>query len=341
MGIKNERILIFGGTGSLGQSLIRRFSSNNELILFSRDEAKHWTLKNTLPKNSNVTFMVGDVRDKIRVQEALIHSSPSIVIMASALKQVDTCELSPYESIQTNLLGIKHIVDCVSLLGYKIPSLKTVLMISTDKACAPTNVYGMCKAIAERIVTSESKYSNSIKFLGVRYGNVLESRGSIIPLFKHQIQNSQCLTITHKEMTRFIMTLDQSIDLIQKTILDGKSGEIWIPNIKSMRILDLAEIFSEKFNKPIKVTGIRPGEKLHEDLISPPESIRTRKLAEHYVIDTPFSEPDRLNDFFSYSSNSDILSKSDLGSYLETLGIFERSIEDFVGRTIEEIDTSR
>jgi UDP-glucose 4-epimerase len=341
MNLNNERILIFGGTGSLGQSLIRRLGSDNHLILFSRDEAKHWTLKNSLPKNSNLTFIVGDVRDYSRVQEALINSVPSIVIIASALKQIDTCELSPYESIQTNLLGIKNIVDCVSLIGDKISSLKTVLMISTDKACAPTNVYGMCKAIAERIVTSQSKYSNSVKFLGVRYGNVLESRGSIIPLFKHQIQNSQYLTVTHEEMTRFIMTLDQSIDLIQKTILEGKSGEIWIPNIKSMRILDLAEIFSEKFNKSVKVTGIRPGEKLHEDLISPPESIRTRKLVEHYVIDTPFSEPIESHQFFSYSSNSDVLSKSKLSNYLESLGIFEKNIKDFVGRTIEEIDTSK
>lgn len=341
MTIKNERILVFGGTGSLGQSLIRRFSSNNELLLFSRDEAKHWTIKNSLPRNSNITFIVGDVRDKSRIQETLTHTSPSIVIMASALKQVDTCELSPYESIQTNLLGVKNIVDCVSFLSDKIPSLKTVLMVSTDKACAPTNVYGMCKAIAERIVSSESKHSSTIKFLSVRYGNVLESRGSIIPLFKHQVQNSEYLTITHEEMTRFIMTLDQSIDLIQKTIQNGKSGEIWIPNIKSMRILDLAEIFSEKFKKPIKVTGIRPGEKLHEDLISVPESIRTRKLPEHYVIDTPFSEPNNLNGFFSYSSDTDILEKNDLSNYLESLGIFERSIKDFVGRTIEEIDTSR
>lgn len=339
--IKDEKILIFGGTGSLGQSLVRRYRSLNELVLFSRDEAKHWTIKNNLPINSNVKFIVGDVRDVNRVKEALVRTNPTIVIMASALKQVDTCELSPYESVQTNLLGIKNIVDSVSSLNGKLNSLHTVLMISTDKACAPTNVYGMCKAISERIVTTESKNSSTVKFLGVRYGNVLESRGSIIPLFKHQILHNEFLTITHEEMTRFIMTLDQSIDLIQKTILEGNSGEIWIPNLKSMRILDLAQIFAGKFNKPIKFTGIRPGEKLHEDLISAPESIRTRKLLDHFIIDTPFHEPISQNKIFTYSSNTNILGKTELSIYLDSIGIFEKNISDFIGRNIEEIDTGR
>jgi UDP-glucose 4-epimerase len=149
------------------------------------------------------------------------------------------------------------------------------------------------------------------------------------------------LTVTHPDMTRFIMTLDQSIDLIQKAIKHGKSGEIWIPNIKSMRILDLAEIFSNKFDKPIKVTGIRPGEKLHEDLISAPESIRTRKVGDNFVINTPFSDSDSANEIFTYSSNGDNLEKTVLNDYLESLGIFEKNIKDFLGRSIEEIDTSR
>jgi UDP-glucose 4-epimerase len=285
--------------------------------------------------------MVGDVRDKARVEESLIQSMPTIVIISSALKQVDTCELSPYESVQTNLYGTKNIIDSVSTLSFKLKKLKTVLLVSTDKACAPTNVYGMCKAIAERIVTSESKYHKEIKFIGVRYGNVLESRGSIIPLFKHQVLYGDFLTVTHQEMTRFIMTLDQSIDLIQKAIKNGQSGEIWIPKIKSMLILDLAEIFSKKFNKPIKITGIRPGEKLHEDLISAPESIRTRKLVDNFVVNTPFSDPGLTNEIFTYSSNSDILKKETLSDYLKSMGIFEKNIKDFVGRSIEEIDTSR
>ena len=339
--MKNEKILIFGGTGSLGQALIQRYAAFNELILFSRDEAKHWTLKNNLPKNFNVKFIVGDVRDKNRIQESLKQSMPTIVIMASALKQVDTCELSPYESVQTNLLGTKNIVDSVSTLSDKLKELKSVLLVSTDKACAPTNVYGMCKAIAERIVTAESKYQKDIKFIGVRYGNVLESRGSIIPLFKHQVLHGDFLTVTHPEMTRFMMTLDQSIDLIQQAIQNGRSGEIWIPKIKSMNILDLAEIFSDKFHKPIKVTGIRPGEKLHEDLISGPESIRTRRLVDNFVIDTPFSDSDPTNEIFTYSSNGDILEKKVLSNYLDSIEIFERNMKDFVGRSIEEIDTSR
>jgi UDP-glucose 4-epimerase len=243
--------------------------------------------------------------------------------------------------VQTILYGTKNIIDSVSTLSFKLKKLKTVLLVSTDKACAPTNVYGMCKAIAERIVTSESKYHKEIKFIGVRYGNVLESRGSIIPLFKHQVLYGDFLTVTHQEMTRFIMTLHQSIDLIQKAIKNGQSGEIWIPKIKSMLILDLAEIFSKKFNKPIKITGIRPGEKLHEDLISAPESIRTRKLVDNFVVNTPFSDPGLTNEIFTYSSNSDILKKETLSDYLKSMGIFEKNIKDFVGRSIEEIDTSR
>jgi FlaA1/EpsC-like NDP-sugar epimerase len=220
-----------------------------------------------------------------------------------------------------------------------IKSLKTVLMVSTDKACAPTNVYGMCKAIAERLVTASSKISNSIKFVGVRYGNVLESRGSIIPLFKHQIMSGDYLSVTHKDMTRFIMTLDQSIDLIEETINNAKSGEIWIPKLSSMRIIDLAEIFSRKFNKPIKVTGIRPGEKLHEDLVSSPESIRTIQAEKHYIISSPFAEINTKGEIFSYSSNDNVTEMNSLEKYLNTLRIFEKNINDFVGRSIEEIDT--
>jgi UDP-glucose 4-epimerase len=312
----NESILIIGGTGSLGRALIRRLKADNSLSIFSRDEAKHWTIKNQLSPSDDVSFHIGDVRDFTRVREVLERTNPTIVIIASALKQVDTCEISPFESIQTNTLGV-----------------------STDKACAPTNVYGMSKALAERLVTSYYTWETGVKFVAVRYGNVLESRGSIIPLFKHQIETDKALTVTDKRMTRFIMTLNQSIDLIEDAISESKSGEIWIPKIPAMQINDLAEIFASKFRQKIEITGMRPGEKLHEDLVSESESIRTKELGNHFVIENstkPIKETIKSK-LFCYSSNRDLLTKQQLESRLDELGIFEIEVKDFLGREIEEI----
>ena len=175
--IKNTRILIFGGTGSLGKTLIRRFLKDNEICVYSRDESKHWTLRNEID-DSNLTFFIGDIRDKQRCLEALLSFRPTHIIIASALKHVDVCERSPYESVLTNIEGIANIVKCVNENIQSLDNLETVLMVSTDKACSPINVYGMCKAIAERMVTSCAALESKIKFMAVRYGNVLESRGS-------------------------------------------------------------------------------------------------------------------------------------------------------------------
>ncbi len=335
-----KKVLIFGGTGSLGRALVRRLSRDNELILFSRDEAKHWTIKNQLSADQNVRFVVGDMRDEARVEEALLRVNPDAVIIASALKQVDTCELSPYESVQTNILGIRNVVEAVTRQVDRLSQLDAVLMVSTDKACAPANVYGMCKAIAERLVTSSSLAFDRPRFIGVRYGNVLESRGSIIPLFRHQAEHAESFTITHPEMTRYIMTLDQSIDLIVATILGARSGEMWLPKLKSMRIKDLAEIFSEKYGKPIRTIGIRPGEKLHEDLISRPESIRVRDEDGYYKMIPAHCEVALDAQIFDYASDQDVMPKDELAAYLDSLGIFTRSMNEFVGKEIEEIKTS-
>jgi UDP-N-acetylglucosamine 4,6-dehydratase len=337
MELTNENILIFGGTGSLGKALIRRLSRTNTLAIYSRDEAKHWTIRNQMRDQSLISFFVGDIRDSNRITEVISKIKPSIVIIASALKQVDTCEISPFESIQTNTLGIRNVCETVIALNSQLPNLHTVLLVSTDKACAPTNVYGMTKGLAERIVTSYQSYESKIKFVAVRYGNVLESRGSIIPLFKHQIEKKDALTVTDERMTRFIMTLDQSIDLIENTINTASTGQIWIPRIPAMRILDLATIFAKRSDSKIQITGMRPGEKLHEDLISEPESIRTRNLNRHYVIDSPFSTQSPNVSIFNYTSNQDVLEIQALEDYLESLHIFDMEINDFLGREIEEI----
>lgn len=338
--LQNETILIFGGTGSLGQALLRRLSQGNRLVLFSRDEAKHWTIRNRVP-GQDVHFVVGDIRDAHRVEETMVRFQPTIVIIAAALKQVDTCELSPFESVQTNVLGISNVVDGITRLGPRLSRLETVLMVSTDKACAPANVYGMCKAIAERLVTSKCLSGEGPRFVGVRYGNVLESRGSIIPLFRWQAENHRCFTVTHAEMTRFIMTLDESIDLIAATAKGARSGEMWLPRLKAMRIIDLAGIFSERYGKPIELIGMRPGEKLHEALISESESPRVSFDGTYYRMAPAHESVPMDARIFSYASDHDVMERGELARYLDSIGIFTKSIGEFVGRSIEEIAVPR
>lgn len=336
--LADERVLIFGGTGSLGRALVRRLSQHNSLMLYSRDEAKHWTIRNQVG-STNISYAVGDIRDGARVEEALLRFQPTIVIIAAALKQVDVCEMTPFESVQTNILGIKNVVDAVSRQVDRLSSLDAVLMVSTDKACAPTNVYGMCKALAERLVTSQCLAFERPRFVGVRYGNVLDSRGSIIPLFRWQAEHKECFTVTHSEMTRFLMTLDESIDLITATVKGATSGEIWVPRLRSMRILDLAEIFAARFDRPIEFIGMRPGEKLHEALISEPESVRVSADGDVFRMAPAHATIAADAKIFGYQSNDDLLTKQDLASYLDDLGIFARNLDDFVGRQIEEIAT--
>jgi UDP-glucose 4-epimerase len=338
--LSGKKILIFGGSGSLGQALIKRLHGNNELCVYSRDEAKHWTIKNDF-KSENLQFLVGDIRDLNRVEESIKRFRPNIIIIASALKQVDTCELSPFESIQTNIIGINNIVDSICRnIETMNAFLETVLMVSTDKACAPVNIYGMCKAIAERVVTSKAVDHTTPKFVGVRYGNVLESRGSIIPLFRHQAMKADAFTVTHEKMTRYLMTLDDSIDLIIDTVQKAKSGEIWLPKLRSMSIIDLAEIFSKKFSKPIKIIGMRPGEKLHEDLISEAESVRVQDIGSHYVLSPAHEKVSKGENLFNYTSGDDVMSKSELESYLNSIGILDLDLNAFPGKHIEEIRTS-
>lgn len=340
------RYLIFGGTGSLGIKLIDRLLPDNEVAVYSRDEAKHWTRKNELSSGPLATrlgdmrFYVGDVRDPMRVRDVIRQYQPETIIIAAALKQVDTCELSPSESVLTNLIGTQNIIAAVNSCRGGI--LNEVLFVSTDKACSPVNVYGMCKAISERVVTSQVQTGcSTVKYLAVRYGNVMESRGSIIPLFKYQGMYGTQLTVTDPEMTRFLMTLDDSVDLIQRAIQHGKSGETWIPRLPSMRVGDLAQIFAEKYNKPIKLIGLRPGEKKHEDLINESESIRTRltKDGKNYVIGPAFNAG--RGQPFTYTSADDVMYPDMLRKHLDRLGIIDAALNKFKGLLIEEIATNR
>lgn len=335
--VDGKRVLVFGGTGSLGLALIRRWIGKCRLGVYSRDEAKHWTIKNSLKDSREVEFFVGDIRDTKRVEQSIAQFQPNIILVASALKQVETCETAPEESIKTNILGVSNVISAAQEANRFGQNLECVLLISTDKACSPTNVYGMSKSIAERLVVANSAAEPSIKFINVRYGNVLDSRGSIVPLFRYQSMNRSSFTLTSVKMTRFLMTLDESIDLIEIAISQAKSGETWIPKPRSMSILDLAEIFSDKYNKEIEVVGIRPGEKIHEELISEMESFRTEKLNDNFIIHPPMSGIIKSETAWKFTSADNLISKSDLLDFLEKKRVFDTELKNFIGKEIEEI----
>lgn len=290
--LKNQKILIIGGTGSLGNALTEKYLPDNDVFIYSRGENAQWIMKSKFNSRNNskiLEFFVGDIRDRERLQTCIFTCKPSIIIIAAALKHVDVCETNVSECINTNVSGVRNVVDLISAHAFtnSIPFLESVLFVSTDKSCAPVNVYGMCKSLSERIMIEKSSLFIKPKMLVVRYGNVLSSNGSLIPLF-HNIgknKDEKNFRITDERMTRFFMTLDDSTALINHALTKGKSGETIIPkHIKSYRIKDIAVMFSKKYNKPIIVSGIRQGEKIHESLISFTEGLRTVEMENVYVI---------------------------------------------------------
>lgn len=272
-----NKVLILGGTGSLGHMLAEMFKYKYELYVYSRGEDAQWRMKNKYPK---ITFTIGDIADKNRLQLTLDKIQPNYIIIAAALKHIDICEFNSSESIKTNIIGIQNVVD--TICEKTQPQLKSVVFISTDKACSPVNVYGMCKALGERIVIEKSTQSKNTRFLVVRYGNVLNSRGSILPKF-HEIgkdDTKSSFKVTSKDMTRFFMTLEDSVFLIEYAMLNGKTGHTYIPMLASYKIDDIAQEFGKLYNKRVEYTGIRPGEKIDEVLINSIEFARTKLLKE-------------------------------------------------------------
>lgn len=318
--LENKTILFFGATGSLGNAFIKKHIHKNKIIAFSRDESKHWAM--SLQYNhTNLEFVIGDIRDKDRVETTIIRENPHIIIIASALKHVDRCEFAVHESIETNLRGPKNVLDVVEKNATFLKNLECVLFVSTDKACEPTNVYGMCKALAESTLVEKSLYVKGIKFVNIRYGNVLNSRGSIIPILNEVGRNKDrdSFVLTHEEMTRFVMTLDQSVNLIEYAIDHGKSGETIIPELISMKVKDLIELFSEKYNKPIRLGIIRPGEKLFESLISDTQSERTYKDENNFYHIMPSYQIAKSNiPKRNYNSTINTLNKERLREFLES-----------------------
>lgn len=320
MPIESKKILIFGGSGSLGNALIERYLTNNTIVNYSRDESKHWAMELKY-KSKNLKFIIGDIRDKERVETTIIRENPHIIIIASALKHIDRCEFAVHESLMTNLQGTIHVTDTVEKHESQLTNLQCVVFVSTDKACEPTNVYGMSKALSEAVMVEKSLYVPNIKFVNVRYGNVLNSRGSIIPLLHEIGKDSQRthFTLTHEDMTRFVMTLDQSVDLIQHAILHAESGDIVIPKLISMRVKDLLEIFSEIYKKPIQITELRPGEKMLESLISETQSYRLIKdTDEYFYIKPPYKQVHSTESVQNYNSKLNPLTKEELSTFLKS-----------------------
>lgn len=316
--MEDKTILFFGGSGSLGNEFISKFGKKNQIINFSRDECKHWKME---MKYTNITNIIGDIRNKERVKENIKKTNPDIIIIASALKHIDRCEYASCECIATNITGIRNILNSVDELNNLI--CKNIVFISTDKACNPVNLYGMCKAVSEKLMVEKAKSSNDIKYTIVRYGNVLNSRGSIIPFLHNQgkDKNKSAFTLTDKRMTRFIMTLEDSCNLIKYAILYGANGETIIPTIKSMYIKDIFEIFSELYEKPIKVVGLRPGEKLYESLINGTQHLLTYKKNGYYHILPPYKKPFFNAEQKDINSNYKLLSINELKALLIELDL--------------------
>lgn len=317
-----KKILIFGGTGSLGYELVKRNINNNIIYNYSRDENKHWTMKLDFNNNKNLHFVIGDVINYDNVYNTISRVNPDIIIIASAMKHIDQCELNQEQCLNTNLLGVKNILNSVEKLKLQLKT-NCVLFVSSDKACNPINSYGMCKALSEQLVIEKSFYNPEIKFLNIRYGNVLNSRGSIIPLLHNigtDLQKTH-FTLTHPDMTRFVMTLSQSVDLIEYAILNGETGDTIIPELISMKVIDLLELFSEKYNKPIKIISIRPGEKMLESLINETQSSRLIIKNNYYHIKSVHYPIFTNNNIKEYTSKINPLNKLQLKNYLETLNL--------------------
>jgi FlaA1/EpsC-like NDP-sugar epimerase len=347
--LTDKRVVITGGTGSLGKTLLRRilsgeFGQPRKLVVFSRDEAKQHDIRTQYLHNafatdevaySNFTrlleFQIGDVRDYASV--AAVLRGTDIVFHAAALKQVPACEYFPFEAIQTNLHGAQNIVRAIR--EHDLP-IETVVGVSTDKAVNPVNVMGMTKALQERLIIRANLDRPQTRFIVVRYGNVLASRGSVIPLFHHQIRNGGPVTLTDPRMTRFLLSLDEAVDTIFAAVKGAKAGEIYVPRVMAANMKDLATALIGDRGLEIKVTGIRPGEKLHEVLVSQEESFRTSLRGEFYAVapllpelGDPPAVPGLTDE---YSSGSPVMSLEAVVAMLEKRRL---RVEDTAGESGE------
>jgi FlaA1/EpsC-like NDP-sugar epimerase len=327
--LTDKKILVTGGTGSLGNVLIGRLLSGelgmpSKVIVLSRDEAKQHAMRLGFYSKRVATdeiiyhnfervleFRIGDVRDYGSVVSAM--RDADIIINAAAMKQVPTCEYFPYEAVRTNIGGAEHIVRGIQ--EFRLP-VQTVVGVSTDKACKPVNVMGMTKAVQERIFVQGNMRAPDTRFICVRYGNVLASRGSVIPLFHEQIRSGGPVTITTIEMTRFLLSLDDAVNTIFAALATAKPGETYVPRAPAARIVDVAAALIGDRDIEQIVTGIRPGEKIHEIMVSEDEAPRTVERGGWYAIQPML--PEIAPEFGSGCLSREFSSADNIMSPLET-----------------------
>lgn len=320
--IRGSSILITGGTGSFGQAFVKFVTSRyspKRVVVFSRDELKQHQMKTSTLGDAPIRWFLGDVRDRRRLDRAL--QGIDFVVHAAALKQVDTAEYNPYEFVQTNVLGSQNVIDASIDAG-----VKRVLGLSTDKASSPINLYGATKLTADKLFVAGNHYASSAetRLAVVRYGNVMGSRGSVIPLFRELASKGNALPITDPRMTRFWITMNQAVEFVLEALVGMQGGEIFVPKIPSVRILDLIEVIAP--GGMVEEVGIRPGEKLHEEMISRFDAFRTIEQNGRYVIsptiaDWGYTRPPGVpvTEGFEYTSdtNSEWLTKADIESLIE------------------------
>ena len=306
---KNKTIMITGGTGSFGEALLNKLLNLKvkEIRIFSRDEKKQEDLRIKHNKK-NIKFIIGDVRDYKSIRESSV--GVDFLFHAAALKQVPSCEFFPLEAVNTNIIGTENTLNAAIE-----NSIKRVIVLSTDKAVYPINAMGISKAMAEKIAISKSRYGKNTIICITRYGNVMGSRGSVIPLFKNQISEGKSITVTNPNMTRFLMTLEESVDLVLYAFKYGKPGDIFVKKSPATSISILAEAISSilKSKSELKIIGTRHGEKMYETLISREESLRLKDLKSFYKISNDsrdlnyslyFSKGKKKKKEFEYNSDN-------------------------------------
>jgi len=308
--LTNSLILITGGTGSFGHTFIPMTLEKynpKKLIIYSRDEMKQWEMAKLFEGDDRVRFFIGDVRDKSRLQRAL--KGVDYVIHAAATKIVPTAEYNPFECVKTNIIGAMNLIDaCID------NDIKRVVALSTDKASSPANLYGATKLASDKLFVAGNSYSgiDHTRFAVVRYGNVMGSRGSVIPFFLSKVKVGKSFPITDNRMTRFMISLEEAVELVWTAVDDMIGGETYVKKIPSMKITDLATAISSQTKQ--EEIGIRPGEKLHEQMIGIEDAIYTYEYEQYYkilpAINKWYDDPLRIKDGikvdqdFSYASDT-------------------------------------
>lgn len=322
MTLAGSVILVTGGTGSFGNRVAAKLFQEGprEIRIFSRDEKKQWEMARSHPQ---YRYVIGDVRDVDRLRQAM--HGVDYVFHAAALKQVPSCEIYPVEAVKTNILGSYNACMAAADAG-----VKTFVALSTDKAVKPVNAMGTSKAMMEKIVCTQNQFGNRTVFCCVRYGNVMGSRGSVIPLFHKQIDEDSPLTVTVPHMTRFLMTLDDSVSLVLHAMVRARGGEIFVRKAPASSVLALAEAMRLKYSRrgeahPIIVTGIRPGEKIHETLVSEYEMQRCTEEPQFYTIHPEYDIPAEvssqpLGSEYTSENTRQLSTPSEIGALLEQMG---------------------